>query len=94
MVNAGEIGYFKKKCKCHPIEFVGLRPKIYSFTVMDVKEYYPRLPVEPVQLWHKAVAKGVLRANIKRFTQKDYVTMFRESDARKVTYRRIGSKLH
>ena len=93
--NAGEVGYFKDECKCHPIvEFVGLRLKMYLFTVMDAEEYGPRLPVEPVQLRHKAVAKGVSRANIKRFTHEEYVTMFRESYARKVTNRRIGSKLH
>ena len=67
---------------------------MYSFTVMDAEEYDQRLPVEPVQLRHKAVAKGVSRANIKRFTHEEYVTMFREGDARKVTNRRIGSKLH
>ena len=95
IANAGEVGYFKNECKCHPIvEFVGLRPKMYSFTVIDAEEYDPRLPVEPVQLRHKAVAKGVSRANIKRFTHEEYVTMFREGDARKVTNRRIGSKLH
>ena len=64
IANAGEVGYFKDECKCHPIvEFVGLRPKMYSFTVMDAEEYDPRLPVELVQLRHKAVAKGVSRAN-------------------------------
>ena len=94
-VNAGELGYFKDECKGHPIvEFVGLRPKMYSFTVMDAEEYDPRIPVEPVQLKHKAVAKGVSMANIKQFTHEDYVAMFREGDAQKVTNRRIGSKLH
>ena len=95
IANAGEAGYFKDECKCHPIvEFVGLRPKMYSFTVIDAEKYDPRLPVEQVQLRHKTVAKGVSRANIKRFTHDEYVTMFREGDARKVTNRRIGSKLH
>ena len=61
---------------------------------MDAEKYDPRLLVEPVQLKHKAVAKGVLRANIQRFTHDEYVTMFCESDASKVTNRRIGSKLH
>ena len=68
---------------------------MYSFTVMDAEEYDPRLPVEPepVQQRHKAVAKEVSRANIKRFTHDDYVTMFREGDARKVTNSSSGSKL-
>ena len=93
--NSGKVGYFKDTCNCHPIvEFVGLRPKMYSFTVLDAEEYEPRLLVALVQLRHKAVAKGVSRANIKRFTHDDFATMFREGNKRKVTNRRIGSKLH
>ena len=56
---------------------------MYSFTVINAKEYDPPRPVEPVQPRHKAVAKGVSRANIKRFTYDEYVTMFREGDGRK-----------
>ena len=95
IANAGEVDYFKDECKCHPIvEFVGLRPKMYSFTIMDAEEYNPRLPVEPVQLRHNAVAKGVSRAIIKRYTHDEYVTMLREGDARKIINRRVGSKLY
>ena len=95
IANAGEVSYFKDECKCRPIvEFVGLRPKMYSFTVMNAEEYDPRLPVKPVQLRHKAIAKGGLRTNNKLFTHEKYVTMFREGDARKVTNFSIGSKLH
>ena len=64
---------------------------------MDAEEYDPRLTAAVrglMQFRHKVVAKGVSRTNIKRFTHDDYVTMFREGDARKVTNRRIGSKLH
>ena len=93
--HAGEVGYFKDECKGDPVvEFVGLRPKMYSFTVMDAQDPDPRLPPVPVHLKNKAVAKGITRANIKRFTHEDYLTMFREGDSRKVTNRRIGSKLH
>ena len=93
--NAGVVGYFKDECKGHPVvEFVGLRPKMYSFTVMDADVYEPILPVYPVDIRHKAVAKGVSRANIKRFSHEDYLTMFREGDVRKVTNRRIASQLH
>ena len=92
--HAGEVRYFKNECKGNQIvEFVALRPKIYSFTVINADEYDPRLPVELIQLKHKAVPKGLSRANIKQFTHDDYVRMFRESDARKVKNRRIGSKL-
>ena len=95
IVNAGEIGYFKEKCKCHLIvEFVGLQPTKYSVTVVDAENYDTLLPVGPVQLRHKAVAKEVSRANIKRFTNDDYVTMFPEGDALKVKNHRISSKLY
>ena len=91
----GEVGYFKDECNGDQIvEFVGLRPKMYSFTVMDARDPDPRLPPLPVNIKHKSVAKGISRANIKRFTHEDYLTMFREGDSRKVTNRRIGSKLH
>ena len=76
------------------VEFFGLRPMIYLFSEIDAEDYDPRLPVEPVQIMHKAVAKGVSRACIKRCTHEEYVTMFPEGDARKVTTRRIGLKLH
>ena len=95
IANAVEVGYFTDECTCHLIvEFIGLRPNMYSYTVMDAEENDTRLPVEAVQLRHKDFAKGVSRGNIKRFTHEEYVTMFREGDARKVTNRRIGTKLH
>ena len=95
-LHAGEVGYFKDECKGDQIvEFVGLRPKMYSFKVMEAVEYDARLPpLDAVHFKHKAVAKGVSRANIKNFTHGDYVAMFREGEARNVTNRRIGSKLH
>jgi hypothetical protein len=92
--HAGEVGFFKDECKGDPIvEFVALKPKMYSFTVMDCFEPEGPPPL-PAVLRHKAVAKGISRANIKRFSHEDYLTMFREGDCRKVTNRRIGSKLH
>ena len=93
--HAGQVGYFKDECKGDQVvEFVGLRPKMYSFTIMDAQDPDPRLPHLPVNIKHKAVAKGISRANIKRFSHEDYLFMFREGVARKVTNRRIGSKLH
>ena len=95
-LHAGEVGYFKDECKGDPIvEFVGLRPKMYSVKVMEAVEYDPRLlPLNAVHFKHKTVAKGVSRANIKNFTHDDYVYMFREGEARKVTNRLLGSKLY
>ena len=95
-LQAGEDGYFKDECKGDPIvKFVGLQPKMYSFKVIEAVEYNSRLPpLDEVHFKHKAVAKGVSRANIKNFTYDDYVAMFPNGEARKVTNRRIGSKLH
>ena len=39
-VHGGEVGYFKDETKGDPIvEFVGLRPKMYSFTVCRATQY-------------------------------------------------------
>ena len=57
-----KVGYFKDETKGNLIVvFVGLRPKMYYFTVCDA--------FEPIQggtdvtdVWHKAVANGVERS--------------------------------
>ena len=57
-LHAGEVGYFKDETKGNPIvEFVGLRRKMYSFTVCDASEPIPRVNY-PMDVRHKAVAKG------------------------------------
>ena len=92
--HAGEVGYFKDETKGDPIiEFVGLRPKMYSFTVCHANEPIPGLNY-PMDTWHKAVAKGVSRAQIKRFKLEDYVRMYNSGDQTNVVNRRIGSKLN
>ena len=92
--HAGEVGYFKDETKGDPIiEFVGLRPKMYSFTVCHADEPIPGLNY-PMDTWHMAVAKGVSRAQIKRFKHEDYVRMYNGGDQTNVVNRRIGSKLH
>ena len=74
-LHAGEVGYFKDETKGNPIvEFVGLRPKMYSFTVCDASEPIPGVNY-PMCVRHKAVAKGVARSQIKRFKHEDYVRM-------------------
>lgn len=61
---------------------------------MDAEKNDQRPIVEQVKLRHKAVSMIVMRANIKRFTYDDYVTMFCKGDVQKVTYRFFSSKLH
>ena len=93
--HAGQIGYFKDKCKGDPIiEFVALRLKMYSFTVCETSEYILNLNAPLAHITNKAVAKGVSRANIRRLTHDDYVAMFCQADKHKVVNRHIRSKLH
>ena len=74
-LHAEEFGFFKYETKGNPIvEFVGLRRKMYSFTVCDASE--PILALNyPMDVRHKAVAKGVAPSQIKRFKHEDYVRM-------------------
>ena len=93
-LHAGEVGYFKDETKGNPIvEFVGLRPKMYSFTVCDPPVYIPGVNY-PMYVRHKAVTKGVARSQIKRFKHEDYVRMYNGGALTNVLNRLIGSKLH
>ena len=93
-LHAGKVGYFKDETKGNPIvEFVGLHPKMYSFTVCDASEPIPWVNY-PLDIWHKAVAKGVERSQIKRLKHEDYVRMFNGGALTNVVNRRIGFKLH
>ena len=90
-LHAGEVGYFKDETKGNPIvEFVGPRPKMYSFTVCDASEPIPRVNY-PMDVRHKAVAKGVAGSQIKRFKHEDYVRMYNGGALNYVVNRRIGS---
>ena len=72
-LHAGEVGNFKDETKGNPIiEFVGLRPKMYSFTVCDASEPIPGVNYR-MDVRHKAVGKGVARSQIKRFNHENYV---------------------
>ena len=94
--HSGQVGYFKDECKGDPIiEFVALRPKMYSYTMCEAMEYIPpQYNLSSLDIKHKAVATGVSRANIRRLTHDDYVAMYRQPDQHKVVNRRISSKLH
>ena len=93
-LHAGEVGYFKDETKGDPIvEFVGLRPKMYFFTVCDACEPIPELNY-PMNVRQKAVAKNVARFQIKRFKQEDYVRMLNGGALTNVVNLQIGSKLH
>ena len=89
-LNAGKVGYFKDETKGDPIvEFVGLRPKMYSFTICDASEPIPRVNYQ-MDVRHKAVEKGVARSQIKRFELVDYVRMFNGGALTNFINRRIN----
>ena len=75
-LHSGEVGYFQKETKGNLIvEFVGLRPEMYVFTVCDASEPISGLNYLMI-IQFKAVAKGVGRSQIKRFKHEDYVIMY------------------
>ena len=57
-LHAGKVGYFKDETNGNQIvEFVGLRPKMYSFTVCHASEPIPGVNY-PMDVRHKAVARA------------------------------------
>ena len=93
-LHAGKVGYYKDETKGNPIvEFIGLHPKMYSITVCDASEPIPGVNY-PMDVRHKAVAKGVARSQIKRYKHEDDVRMYNGEAPTNVVNRRIGSKLH
>ena len=53
-LHAGDVSYFREETKGNPIvEFIGLRPKMYSFTVCDSSEPIPGVNY-PMDITHKA----------------------------------------
>ena len=72
------MGYFKHKTKGNTIvEFVGLRPNMYSFTVCDASVPVPKVDY-PIDVRHKAIVNGVAQSQIERFTHVNYVRMYND----------------
>ena len=93
-LHAGKVVYFKDEIKGNPIfEFVGFRLKRYSFMVCDASEPITQVNY-PMDVRHKAVAKGVARFQIKRFIHGDYVHLYNGWSFDKPVNRQIGFKLH
>ena len=90
------VGYFKDKMKGKQVyELIALKPKSYSVRTIKATLYKPESPMLQPVFIHKAVAKGITRANIKRLTHEDYLQMYNEvANCRNVINRRIGTKLH
>ena len=93
-VHVREVGYFKDEIKGNSlVDFVDLRPKIYSITLCDACEPIPGFNYQ-MDMRHNALAKSVARSQIKRFNHEDYVRMYNRGALTNVVNRRIGSKLH
>ena len=87
--HGGVVGYFKDEMKGEQVyELIALKPKSYSVRTVKASLYQPDSVMPPPVFIHKAVAKGITRANIKRLTHEDYRQMYN------VINRRIGTKLH
>jgi len=87
------IGKFKDECNGKPmLEFVGLRPKMYSFTVL--RELNPSPEQDGTSVSEKARAKGIQRAALQRLRHDDYLRQLRTPVENHLTNRRIGAKLH
>jgi hypothetical protein len=81
------IGKFKDETSSKPItEFVGLRPKMYSFTTLR--------QANSGCAYEKMRAKGIQRAALSRIRHEDYLSQLRAPVENRLMNRRIGSKLH
>ncbi len=82
--NKRKIGYFKDEAKGQYIsEFVGLRPKMYSYLIKNEKGNEEK---------HRA--KGIQSAVSKNLRHENYVKELKEPIENFVKNKRIGSKLH
>ena len=83
------IGKFKDEANSEPIlEFVGLRPKMYSFIISKDAE------AEELKLSEKLRAKGIARASVAKLRHDDFLDQLRNPHENYLENRRIGSKLH
>ena len=92
-VNAGVLGKFKDETAGNPIiEFVGLRPKMYSCSICEAQlSCFESLPPN---IKTKQTAKGISRPAKRTITHEDYVSMYNEGALRSVTNHRLESRLH
>ena len=79
------IGKFKDEASGKQItEFVGLRPKMYSYLIAGENE-------EPSE---KHTAKGIQYAMAKKLRHQEYLEELNSPHENRLTNRRIGAKLH
>lgn len=87
--NKAVVGLMKDEMASMPIvEYVGLRPKMYSFKAIDVK------PDGQIEYIEKHRAKGIQRVVASNFTHQQYLDQLRHPEENYVLNRRLGSHLH
>lgn len=88
--NKAQVGLMKDETAGKPIyQFVGLRPKMYSFkAIEEVKED------GSVVFFEKHRAKGIQRVAAANFTHEQYLNQLQHPEENFVLNRRLGSKLH
>ena len=87
--NKAVVGLMKDEAAGYPIvEFVGLRPKMYSFKAAKVK------PDGTLDFFDKHRAKGLQRAPAAKITHDQYLAQLIHPEENYVLNRRLGSRLH
>ena len=89
--NKAQVGLMKDETAGNPIiEFVGLRPKMYSFKAVKANQD----ALVPVEYFEKHRAKGIQRVAAANFTHDQYLQQLHHPEEYFVMNRRLGSRLH
>ena len=92
-LNAGVLGKFHDETNGNPIvEFVGLRPKMYSFSICEVQSSCSEALAPSIKT--KQTAKGISRSAKRIIRHEDYLSIYNEGVLRSVTNHRLESRLH
>ena len=87
--NKAVLGKMKCEARGNPIsDFVGLRPKMYSFEMVCKK------PDGTLETVGKHRAKGIQRSRVARFNHQQYLDQIRNPTENYAINRRLGSRLH
>ena len=87
--NKAMVGFMKDETAGDPIvEFVGLRPKMYSFKTMKVNRE------GQIEYSEKHRAKGIQRVAAAELRHADYLRQLEHPEENYIINRRLGSKLH
>ena len=89
--NKAQVGFMKDETAANPIiQYVGLRPKMYSFKAV---KFNLDPTVEP-EYFEKHRAKGIQRVVAANFTHEQYLDQLQHPEENHVLNRRLGSRLH